>query len=65
MATVSSGGSDLISLLLLANVNIEHPIDADLRIGWEELLRELVDSITYVGFVPQLADLQPETPVWD
>ena len=36
MATVSSGDSDLISVSLLANINIEHPIDADLRIGWED-----------------------------
>ena len=62
MATVSVGSSEHISMSLLASIDIECPIDADLHI---ELLGELVESKTYVGFAPQLADLQPETPVWD
>ena len=60
-----NGGYELISTSLLANIDIKNPIDAhaDLHIGWEELLQEPVDLKNYVGFVPQLADLWPKTPV--
>lgn len=45
--------------------NVECSIRADLRIGWEELLGEPVDLKNYVGYLPQLANLRPKTPVLD
>ena len=39
----------IVSPSLLASVDIDRPVSADLRIGWEDLLGEPVDPKDYVG----------------